>query len=81
MEGTTDFGDHIARPVTKHTNRVFHNPTSFHTTVHMFNPDASSRQCLVKCLLFIRERTSTWFLEWCRATHARQRKGQKTEIL
>jgi hypothetical protein len=81
MQGAADFGDHIARSVTKHTNRVFHHPTAFHTAVHMFNPYASARQCLVKRLLFIRERTSTWFLEWCGATHASERKGQKPQIL
>ena len=81
MQGAADFGNHIARSVTKDTNRVFHNPTAFHTAVHMFNPDASARQFLVKRLLFIRQRTSTWFLEWRRATHAIQPKGQKTQIL
>ena len=37
MQSTADFCDHIADTFLKHAYGVLHNPTAFHTTVHMLD--------------------------------------------
>jgi hypothetical protein len=81
MQRTADFSNHIAHTFAKQTDRVFDNPTTFHTTVDMFDPYASSRQLLIERLLLFCQAATRWFLEWCDATYTIERKGQEAEIL
>ena len=81
MQGTTNFGNHIARSIAKQTSRVLHNPTAFHTAVDMFNSYAPASEVPVECLLFFRQRPTAWFLIRRDARDACQRERQKPQIL
>jgi hypothetical protein len=81
MQRTADFGNHIAHTFTKHTDCVFDNPATLHTTINMFDPYPSTSQLLIEGFFFIRQAAATWFLEWCNTAYAIQAKCEKAKIL
>lgn len=81
MEGTGDFGNHIAGIVTRETYHVFEHPAALDTRVDVLDAYSAARQFAICCFLLVRQCSTARFLFW-RGTHdTRQFEGKKAEIL
>jgi hypothetical protein len=81
VEGTGNFGNHIAGILTSETYHVFEHSTALDTRVDVLDTYSSARQFAICCFLFVRQCATTRFLLWCGTHHTWQFEGEKAEIL